>query len=180
LSALPSVQIPLAGLQLATLHIPEGVHDLAVPAHAPLWQRSLSVHRLPSLQAVSSGASPTVQAPLPRSQLATLHTMLVLQTLVVPTHRPARQVSPSVQGFPSLQAVSSEAWLSRQSPVSGSQLATLQGVVVEQLLGEAPAQAPPMQVSTVVQALRSLHGVPLGLALPPSHWPEAGLHVPPL
>src|SRR5262249_55293055 len=46
--------------------------------------------------------------------------------------------------------------------------------------GAPGAQPPPWQVSAVVQASPSLHGVPLGWLVPPWQVPVAGLQVPPV
>jgi hypothetical protein len=57
-------------------------------------------------------------------------------------------------------------------PVAGLQKSSVQALESSQLAGDPPAQAPALQVSPVVQALPSLHGVAL---LVWTH-PVAGLH----
>jgi hypothetical protein len=65
-----------------------------------------------------------------------------------------------------------------QAPVAGLQTpATWQASEAAQLTGEAPVHTPAWQVSLWVQALPSLHAVPLGAA-GVEHTPVAGLHTP--
>ena len=75
-----------------------------------------------------------------------------------PTHAPAAQVSPSVQGLPSSQAVELFVWV---QPLAGVQASVVHGLPSSQYVATTtalPVQAPPPQVSGVVQALLSLQG----------------------
>jgi hypothetical protein len=72
---------------------------------------------------------------------------------VLPQTPPA-QVSLVVHAFPSLQVAELLAW---KQPVAGAQKSSVQPLLSLQLSGEPPTQAPPEQVSFVVQAFPSSH-----------------------
>ena len=91
---------------------------------------------------------------------------------------PFWHVSPLVQASPSLQAAPFVLAGLEQVPVAGSQVpATWHWSEAVQTTGLLPVQTPLWQVSVCVQALPSLHAVPL-LALGLEHWPVAVLQVP--
>ena len=91
---------------------------------------------------------------------------------------PFWHVSPLVQASPSLQAAPFVLAGLEQVPVAGSQVpATWHWSEAVQTTGLLPVQSPLWQVSVWVQALLSLHAVPL-LAFGLEHWPVAVLQVP--
>jgi hypothetical protein len=87
-----------------------------------------------------------------------------------PTQAPPAQVSLVVQALPSLQGVELLTW---RHPVARSQESLVQRLPSSQLGGGPPTQAPPAQVSLVVQALPSLHETVLFVCTQPL----AGLQV---
>jgi len=102
--ALPSLQIDPSALlgfeqkPLAGSHVPATWHwSLAkqttgfAPVQTPVWQVSLCVQALPSLQEIPFDAAGFEQAPLAGSQVpAVWHWSLAMQVLFVPPlHRPA-------------------------------------------------------------------------------------------
>jgi hypothetical protein len=159
--ALPSLQLavlfvwvqPVAGLQASVV---QGLLSLQFAA-------------VPPTQAPPEQVSPVVQA-LPSLQLAVLlvwvQPVAGLQASLVqgfessqfgaapPTQAPPEQVSPVVQALPSLQLAVLLVWV---QPVAGLQASLVQGFESSQLGAAPPTQAPPEQVSPVVQALPSLH-----------------------
>src|SRR6478736_3604749 len=86
------------------------------------------------------------------------------------------QVSPPLQGSPSLQLVPAGFGVVMQ-PRAGSQLAVKQGSVVVQVSGLPPPQVPDVQVWIPLQRLSSSHTVPSG-ASGFEQMPVSGLHVP--
>src|SRR5205814_19761 len=110
---------------------------------------------------------------------ATWHWSEAVQvTGLLPTQLPPWQVSLCVQALPSLQAVPLAAAGLEHSPVAGSHVpASWHWSEAVQVTGFLPPQLPPSQLSLCVQALPSLHAVPLAAArLDPL--PVAGSHVP--
>src|SRR2546428_7222534 len=97
---------------------------------------------------------------------------------LLPTQLPLWQVWVSVQSLPSLQGVRLVAVGLEQLPVAGLHVpATWHWSRAVQVTGLLPTQLPLWQVSVCVQALPSLHGVPL-VAVGVEQLPVAGLHVP--
>ena len=169
--AVPSVAVgllhcPVAIAQLpATWHSSDAVQTTAgPPTQAPAMHVSSVVQPLPSLQVVPSVAAGLEQAPVVMSQVPTAwHGSLAAQTTgLAPVQVPATQVSVWVQALPSLQVVPSVAAGLEQAPEVGSQVpAAWHWSLAEQTTGLEPTQAPAWQVSVWVQALPSLHAVPL-------------------
>src|SRR2546428_7569019 len=96
----------------------------------------------------------------------------------MPMHVPLVQVSVMVHALPSLHAVPLALAGFEHAPVVGSQVpASWHWSGVGQVTGLEPMQAPLWQVSVCVQALPSLHTVPLALA-GSVHWPVVGSQVP--
>ncbi len=79
----------------ATWHASEALHTTLAPAHTPVWQVSVWVHALPSLQAVPFGAAGFEQWPVDESQVPAMwHPSEAVQTTELPPmHAPAWQVS---------------------------------------------------------------------------------------
>ncbi len=92
------------------------------PTHAPDWQVSVCVQRLPSLQAVPFAAAALEHAPVDGSHVpATWHwSDAVHATGLEPVHAPFWQVSDWVQALPSLQAVPLDTAGLEHAPVDGS------------------------------------------------------------
>jgi hypothetical protein len=96
----------------------------------------------------------------------------------LPIQIPAWQASFLVQALPSLHAAPLGAGGFEQAPVSGLHVpATWHWSLGVHTTGFDPVQAPPSQSSILVQALPSLHAVPLG-ARGFEHAPVSGSHVP--
>src|SRR5881396_435479 len=97
---------------------------------------------------------------------------------MLPVQSPLRQVSLCVQALPSLHPVPSVLAGSEHAPVAGLQVpAVWHWSEAVQTTRSLPVHTPPWQVSVRVQALPSLHAVPL-LAFGLEHWPVAVLQVP--
>ena len=154
----------------------------------PAWQVSPVVHALVSLQVVPLALTGFEQVPLEVSQTpAVWHWSCAVQvTTPVVVQTPAWQLSPVVQPLPSVQVAPSVLLGFEQRPDVVSQVPTLwhwsSAVQVTVLAG---VQVPVWQVSPVVQALPSVHVVPLAFdgfeqvplkvsQMPASwHWSEA-------
>ena len=80
------------------------------------------------------------------------------QVLTPGRHWPASQLSPWVQGSPSSQAALAGPGRLMQ-PAMGLHLSVVQAFSSSQLSDEGPEHAPCVQLSPVVQALPSEHGV---------------------
>ena len=91
------------------------------------------------------------------------------------THDPALHAS-VVQTFPSVQAFASLA-TNAHAPFAGLHASSVHGLESLQTIGFVPVQAPAWHVSLWVQALPSVHDVPLG-ALGFEQVPVPGLHTP--
>jgi len=92
------------------------------------------------------------------------------------THEPALQAS-VVQTFPSVQEFASLA-TNPHAPFSGLHASSVHGFVSLQITGLLPTHAPVWHVSVWVQALPSVHVVPL-VAGGFEQRPVPELHVPP-
>src|SRR5262249_7172713 len=93
-----------------------------------------------------------------------------------PLHVPPRQVSTSVQAFPSLQLVPSGKTACWQPP-AGSHESSVQGLLSSQSGGAPPRHTPWTHVSVSVQADPSSQGVPSGRE-GLEQLPVRGSHVP--
>src|SRR5664279_4306199 len=89
----------------------------------PDWHASTAVQRLPSLQAVASGALGLLHRPVAGAQTpATWHWSSATHVLAAPpVHTPARQESESVQPFLSSQRTPSATTGFEQAPVAALQ-----------------------------------------------------------
>lgn len=109
---------PVALLHWRVLHCPAPVelHTTGLAVHLPCRHLSPVVQRLPSLQAVLSGAGRSVQSPVASTHSDTVHGTMVLppawrrlralvHVLSVPEQTPAVHLSSMVQFLPSLQVV---------------------------------------------------------------------------
>src|SRR5439155_1562395 len=110
---------------------------------------------------------------------ATWHWSEAVQTTgLVPVQVPLWQVSVCVQGLTSEERVAGLGFGLEQWPVAVSQgAATWHWSEAVQTTGLEPVQVPLWQVSVWVQALPSLHAVPL-LAFGLEHWPVVVSQVP--
>src|SRR4029077_15959271 len=135
------------------------------PTQVPAWQLSACVQALPSLHAVPFGLGGFVQVPVvalhtPAAWQASLATQV---TGLPPTQAPAWPLSVRVQALPSLHAVPFGLGGFEQVPVAALHTpARWQTSLGVQDTGLPPTQAPAWQLSVRVQALPSLHVVPLG------------------
>src|SRR6266849_2108169 len=126
------------------------------PTHVPPAQVSFVVQAFPSSQ---EAVLLVCVHPLAGLQLSSVQTLLSLQLGAgPPTHVPPEHVSLVVQAFPSLQEA---VLLVCTQPVAGLQLSSVQTLLSLQLGAGPPTQAPPLQVSLVVQAFPSLQGAVL-------------------
>ncbi len=152
------------------------------PVQLPLWQVSVRVQALPSLQAVPLLAFGLEHRPVAVLQVpAVWHWSEAVQTTgLAPVQVPLWQVSVWVQALPSLHAVPLLAFGLEHWPVAVSQVpATWHWSSAVQTTGFEPVQVPPWQVSVCVQRSPSLQAAPLpfgGL----EHRPVAGSQVPAL
>jgi hypothetical protein len=110
---------------------------------------------------------------------SSVHGLLSSQiTRLDPTHTPPEHVSVCVQRFPSLQVEPLALFGFEQTPVPVLQVPTSwHWSLAVQTTGFDPVQIPDWHVSVWVQALPSVHAVPLA-AFGFEHVPLAGLHVP--
>ena len=124
------------------------------PTHtSPLVQALPSSH--PALVAVN------VQ-PLAMSQASVVQGLLSLHaTAVLDPHTPSAQISPTVQAFPSSQAL---VLLVLKQPATALQLSMVQGLLSLQLLTSPGKHAPPWQVSPTVHPFASSQVAPAGKA----------------
>jgi hypothetical protein len=144
---------PLAALQLSLVHALLSLQSGgAPPTQAPALQVSLVVQALPSLH---GSLLFTCVQPLAGLQPSSVHPLLSLQSAAgPPTQVPPLQVSVVVQALPSSHDA---ALLVCVQPVCESQLSSVHTLLSLQLGGGPPTHAPPLQVSSVVQALLSSH-----------------------
>ena len=176
--------IPVTVLQIpASWHWSSTAHTTGLaPVHAPVWQVSVCVQALPSLQDAPSALLGLEHIPVTESQTpASWHWSSAEHTTgLAPVHAPAWQVSDCVQALPSLHAVPLALLGLEHIPVTESQTpASWHWSSAEHTTGLAPVQVPVWQVSDCVQALPSLHAVPLAL-FGLEHIPVMVLQVPAL
>src|SRR5437879_6644512 len=191
--ALPSLQalpltfagfehVPVVGEQVpATWHWSEAVQTTGLlPVQTPLWQVSVCVHALPSLQVLPLAFAGFEHVPVVGEQVpAVWHWSEAVQaTGLLPVHTPLWQVSVCVQALPSLQALPLAFAGFEHVPVAGSQVPAVwhwsEAVQATGLLG---VHTPLWQVSVCVQALPSLQVLPLAFA-GFEHVPVGGAEVP--
>jgi hypothetical protein len=130
------------------------------------------VQALPSSQAVLEGFG--VRAAHPLAGLHTpafRHAVSPWQDTAVPWHSPsAPQVSPVVQADPSSHPIPVRGPPPTQAPLLASQVEAFRHMVAPgQVTLTGPAHIPFVHVSGPVQALPSLHDVPLSRFCPPLH-----------
>src|SRR5438552_1828342 len=138
-------------------------HGAGSPTQLPAAQVSRTVQASPSSQAVPSGAGGFEHVPVARSHVpGEWHWSWARHTTAVPVQDPAWQVSPVVHTLPSEHAVPFATGTGfGHTPVAGSQLATAWHWSGAGHTVPAPLHTPAWHVSPVVQALPSLHAVPL-------------------
>jgi hypothetical protein len=145
---------PLAGLQLSSVHpLPSSQWGATPPTQAPPAQVSLVVQALPSLHGLELL---TWRQPSAESQESSVQRLPSLHTGgPPPTHAPLEHVSLVVQALWSSQG---SLLLVKMQPLAGLQVSVVQPLPSLHAVGPPPTQAPPEQVSLVVQALPSLQG----------------------
>src|SRR6266481_4417480 len=160
---------PVASLQESVVQaLPSSQFGAAPPAQLPPLHVSGVVHALPS-----SHGSVLLRCvhPVAGLQPSSVQTLPSLQSSAGPPWQlPPLQVSAVVQALLSLQG---SVLLTCVHPVAGLQPSSVQTLPSLQFGGGPPTQLPPLQVSLVVQALSSSHGLVLLVC---AH-PVAGLHV---
>jgi hypothetical protein len=123
-----------------------------------LWQSELLV------QKVQPPMGWLMMVPVAGSQLSLVHGFPSLVSLGVPLQAPWEQLSPSVQGFPSLHGTLGPGTV-MISPVAGLHSLCVQGLPSSTFFG-SPEQAPLLlHRSLEVQAFPSLQGAPEGRKL---------------
>src|SRR5207249_1589696 len=153
-----------------------------LPVHTPLWQVSVCVQALPSLQALPLAFAGFEHVPAAGLQVpARWHWSEAVQTTgLLPVQTPLWQVSVCVQALPSLQVLPLVFGGFEHVPVVGEQVpAVWHWSEAVQTTGLLPVQTPLWQVSVCVQALPSLQVLPLvfgGF----EHVPVVGDYVPPV
>src|SRR2546428_43507 len=191
--ALPSLQalplafagfehVPVVGEQVpATWHWSEAVQTTGLPpVHTPLWQVSVCVQALPSLQALPLVFAGFEHVPVAGEQVpATWHwSEAVGKRGVLRGRRPLWKETGCVQALPSLQALPLVFAGFEHVPVEEEQVpAAWHWSEAVQSMGLLPVHAPLWQVSVCVQALPSLQALPLAFA-GFEHVPVAGSQVP--
>jgi hypothetical protein len=148
---------PVAGRHISVVQALPSLHNGgAPPAQLPAEHMSVVVQAFPSVQADTLF---TYSQPVAGLQESSVQTLPSLQTGGGPlTQTPAEHVSPVVHAFPSLHG--SLLFVNTQ-PVVGLHVSVVQRIPSSQTSGAPPAQAPPAQVSLVVHASPSLHGLAL-------------------
>ncbi len=160
--ALPSSQLidtltlsqPVGDTQESAVHwSPSSQAGAGPPTQVPAEQLSAVVQASPSSQA---RVLASLRQPVPGSQLSSVHPLPSSQSTDSPDRQaPAEQVSPAVQALPSSQAA---VLFVLTQPAEGSQVSSVHTSASSQSAAAPPTQAPPEQVSAVVQALPSSQG----------------------
>src|SRR5207244_3270308 len=149
----------------AVWHWSEAVQATGLlPVHTPLWQVSVWVQALPSLQALPLAFAGFEHVPVVGAQVpAVWHWSEAVQaTGLLPVHTPLWQLSVWVQALPSVQAVPLVLSGMEFGPVVGEQVpAVWHWSEAVQATGLLPVHTPLWQVSVWVQALPSLQALPL-------------------
>ena len=165
---------PVAGTQLSVVHGLPSSHStaalMAVPAQAPLEQRSFCVQALLSLQLKVLTA---LTQPFLGSQLSVVQTLLSLQFRAVPPHTPLAQTSLALHALPSSQL--SVLLANRQLPVALSQESLVHALPSTQTLIAPGTQPAETHWSPTVHALPSVHGLLLAVCVQPAILSQASL-----
>src|SRR5437879_3036072 len=175
--ALPSLQalpltfagfehVPVVGEQVpATWHWSEAVQTTGLlPVQTPLWQVSVCVHALPSLQVLPLAFAGCEHVPAAGAQVpAVWHWSEAVQaTGLLPVHTPLWQVSVCVHALPSLQVLPlAFAGFAPRRAADLQVPAAWHWSEAVQATGLLPVHTPLWQVSVWVQALPSLQALPL-------------------
>lgn len=134
LQTVPSALFGFEQPPVDVLHVPtkwhwsRAVHTTGLlPVQLPLWQESVCVHALPSLQATPLALTGLLQVPVEVLHTPTSwHWLLAVQTTgFPPVQVPAWQVSVCVQALLSLQTTPSALLGLEQTPVDVSQVPTV-------------------------------------------------------
>src|SRR5204862_398289 len=149
---------PVVGSQVpATWQVSSAVQTTEAPAvQTPVMQDAPQ----PVPQAVPFGLLGLLHAPVDGLQTASWQASPPVQVFgLPPLQTPAWQLSVCVHMSPSSQVVPSGLAGFEQVPLAGLQAPAMwHWSDAVQVIGLPPTHAPPLQVSTVVQALLSLHG----------------------
>jgi len=148
--------------------------------HAPAWQASDCVHRLPSSHADPLAFAGFEHVPVAGSHVPVAwHWFCAVHTTgFAPTHAPATHASLWVHRLPSSHAVPSAFGGFEHAPVAGLHTpATRHASWAVHATGFAPTQKPATQLSVCVHGSPSSHAVP-SAAVGFVHSPVAESHVP--
>src|SRR5712692_9715361 len=154
---------PVAGLHESSVQtLPSSQLGAGPPMQVPPLQVSLVVQALPSLQGL---VLLVCTQPVTGLQLSSVQTLLSLQLAAgPPTQVPPLHASLVVQAFPSLHGL---VLLVCTQPVCVLQVSVVQTLPSSQLGAGPPTHVPLAQVSLVVQAFPSLHGLVLLICVHP-------------
>src|SRR5438093_1184912 len=163
------LQAPVAGLQTpAVWHWSAAVHATGLaPTQGPASWVSVCVQALQSVQGAPLGLAGLLQTPDAGLQTpAVWHWSAAVHTTgLVPTQRPASQMSVCVQALPSSHGAPLSLAGLLQTPVAGLQTpAVWHWSAAVHVTGLAPTQMPASQAGVGVRALPSSHGAPSSLA----------------
>ena len=156
--ALPSSQAivlfvktqPVAGLHVSVVHTLLSLQTTAaLVLQVPPPQVSPEVQAFPSLQEFVLLVN---TQPVAIVQVSVVQGLLSLHTMPTPAHTPPLQTSPDVQAFASSQA---NVLLVKTHPLAGLHVSVVQTLLSLQTTAAPAKQAPPPQVSPVVQAFPS-------------------------
>ncbi len=132
---------------------------MAEPAQTPFVQTSPLVQGELSLHAVP-GAAVVKMQPVTGEQLSVVHVLLSLHASVPdPPQLPPLQLSPVVQGFPSLHVA--VLFAKPHCPVAGSHVSVVQTLLSLHVFGVPGRHVPPPQTSLSVQPFPSSHAAVL-------------------
>ena len=163
---------PVTGWQASAVQLLPSSQLLAAPG----WQ-ALLAHASPTVQAslsVQVAVLATNTQPLAGLQLSSVQTFASSQTFAVPpTHAPLAHASPVVHKLPSEQGAVLKAEV---QPVTASQVSVVHGFLSSHTEGAVGTQAPFVQVSPVVQLLKSLLGNVLLVNTQPPAAQESVVH----
>ena len=148
---------PVAGLQLSVVQALPSLQTIGAPPwHVPPPQASPVVQGFPSLH--EAVLFMKAHDPVSGLQLSVVQALLSLHATAVPElQMPPPQTSPVVQALLSSQAL--VLLVKTQTPVTGLQLSVEQTLPSSHTVAAPGWQIPPPQVSPVVQAFMSSHGL---------------------
>lgn len=157
---------PVRASQESTVQGLPSSHTFGVPAHTPDWHVGESWHLSSSVHGKPSSSLGCWHLPVCESHTPAVHGLPSSHAETRPlTQAPmALQLSPTVHGLLSLQAVPGANLTNWHRPVFGRQLSTVQSSLSLQVLG-LPTHEPSLHASSTVQKLPSEHFSPPAVAV---------------